>query len=191
MIESSRTGRLWRVAKTRAALAVATAAACLLGACSSSSASYPSRDAAVAKSLSDINQLLKRIGYPDPWRKTQKEGPCHETDDAHGSLVVSAGTINNLSQPEGAKFLSTALATWRTAGYSNVSENHASADDSQVTAQDGAYTLELDVGSDGETGIFISSCYSTPGPATESVSQTTMPAVAAAVSPTPTASTSR
>jgi hypothetical protein len=191
MIESSRTGQLWRVARTRAALVVATTAACLLSACSSPSSSYPSQDAAIAKSLSDINQLLRNIGYADPWRKTQTEGPCHETDDAHGSLVISAGTINNLSQPEGAKFLSTALATWRTDGYSNVSENHASADNSQVTAQDGEYTLELDVGSDGETGIFISSCYSTPGPATESVSQTTMPAVAAADSPAPVASTSR
>jgi len=156
--------------------------ACLLGACSSPVA-YPSRNAAITTSLTDIEQLLRSAHFTGSWRKTQTEGPCDETDSAHGALVISAGSIDNLTGTQGSQLLTTALTVWHADGYSDVSENHGNPGDDQVTAKDGVYLLEVDVESDGDTGIFIDSCYSTPGPATATTTQTIMSPLSGGNSP--------
>lgn len=163
-----RTG--WRAAlKGLSAVLMLT---CSLDACSSSP-NYPSRASAVQTGDAVISQLLRSIHFTAPVVLTRTDGTCNEADDAHGDLVTSFGYPNNVTGTEGKALLAAALTLWRQDGYSHVGAETEPDGTSQVTATDKSYSLAIYVGRTSATGIFVSSCYSTPGPTTQTVTRTT------------------
>jgi hypothetical protein len=169
-----------RQARSRTTPGLSLLMALAVGACSSpSTGNYPSRSAAIATSLDIINQYLGAIGYVGPRAMTQTEGICHESDDAHGALSISEANPAKLTNIQYGTLLGEAQELWRQAGYNNISSSQEPDGTRQVTANDGAYTLAIYAGNEGGNdnglAIFVYSCYSTPGPTTETTTQTTMP----------------
>lgn len=165
---------------SRATLGLSLLANLTVGACSSSSSGdYPSRNSAITTSIKIIDQYLDAIDYAGPRAVTQTEGLCDESDDAHGALSISEANPTKLTSAQYTTLLGEAQKLWRQAGYSDISASQEPDGTRQVTANDGAYSLAVYAGNEGDNdngvAIYVYSCYSTPGPATPTTTQTTMP----------------
>jgi hypothetical protein len=66
---------------------------------------YPPRQAAITTSVTLIGQLRVAYGYTGAWLKAQAEGACHETDRAHGTLVIGGSIPHDLDAAQDSRLL--------------------------------------------------------------------------------------
>jgi len=164
--------------------AITAASVGMLSGCASShgtgaAGTLPARDQAFNRSEVYINQILLALHKAPTTRFTYSEGPCNETDDSHGAIIVNYSLPVSLTATQVTEELKSAGSNMQQLGYGTPVYQDQ---EGSVYVDVGPFSIL--VGADTKSVIFsVQTCYATPAPTGVPIAGVMLPLT---VSPAPT-----
>lgn len=148
------------------------------------SGSLPSRALAFRQSEALINQILLAVGVPPTTEFIYGEGPCNETDDEHGDVVIDYSIPGKYSASQADEELRAVEAAMKNLG---LGDPMYQAQDESVSVQAGTFSILFGDNNAGSLGFSVQTCYSTPAPTMSPGSAGAMQPLTVSPAPTSTA----